>query len=257
MDGKVDRAGRLSPPFLKTGIVERTPSPTLIDVHSGGGPKKNEGKKVPILGDMLFRFYRICPRYLRKLVVRTLMRLEGGGLYSVTVRRILYTYHDIEVGMYTGLLAAIRGGLPPGTKIGRYTSINASVKMFGASHPTNTRSSHALFYNPKFGYAKHDLLNRTRPTIGNDVFIGHNTIITNRVASIGDGAYIGAGSVVTKDVPPYALVGGNPARIIRYRFSMETIRGLLQERWWEASIDELMLDLRRFQVPLEDDEVNH
>jgi len=159
--------------------------------------------------------------------------------------------------MYTGLLAAIRGGLPPGTKIGRYTSINASVKMFGASHPTNTRSSHALFYNPKFGYAKHDLLNRTRPTIGNDVFIGHNTIITNRVASIGDGAYIGAGSVVTKDVPPYALVGGNPARIIRYRFSKETITELLRERWWEASIDELMLDLRRFQVPLEDDEVNH
>src|SRR4030042_5802343 len=92
---------------------------------------KTGGRKVPILGDMLFRFYRICPGYLRRLVVRTLMRLEGGGLYSVTVRRILYTYHDIEVGMYTGLLAAIGGGLPPGTKVGRYTSMNPRGKVFG------------------------------------------------------------------------------------------------------------------------------
>jgi acetyltransferase-like isoleucine patch superfamily enzyme len=93
------------------------------------------------------------------------------------------------------------------------------------------------------------------PTIGNDVFIGHNAIVTNRVSSIGDGAYIAAGSVVTKDVPPYALVAGNPARIVRYRFSREVIEGLLQECWWERSIDELTSDLRRFQVPLEDDEI--
>jgi acetyltransferase-like isoleucine patch superfamily enzyme len=157
--------------------------------------------------------------------------------------------------MYTGLLAAIRGGFPPGTKVGRYCSIDPNVKAFGASHPRNTRSSHAFFYNPKLGYAKHDLLDRTCPTIGNDVFIGHNAVITNRVASIGDGAYIAAGSIVTKDVPPYALVGGNPARIIRYRFSKETVTELLRERWWEASIDELMSDLRRFQDPLEDDEI--
>ena len=217
--------------------------------------KKVEGKKVPFLGNILFRFYRICPGFFRKKILAVLILLEGGSLYSVTVRRILYAYHDVEVGMYTGVLAAMSGGFAPGTKIGRYCSIAENVRLFGASHPTNTLSSHAFFYNPTLGYAKHDLLKRTRPTIGNDVFIGYNAVITHRVASIGDGAYIAAGSVVTKDVPPYAVVAGNPAQIIRYRFSSETIRGLLQERWWEASIDELMSDLRRFQEPLEDDEI--
>lgn len=157
--------------------------------------------------------------------------------------------------MYTGLLAATRGAFPPGTTIGRYCSIAQNFKMFGASHPTNTRSSHAIFYNPLLGYAKDDLLKRTSPIIGNDVFIGYNVVATNSVSSIGDGAYIAASSVVTKDVPPYALVAGNPARIIRYRFSKETIERLLQERWWEKSIDNLASDLRRFQDPLEGDEI--
>jgi len=145
MGGKVDRVGRLRPPILKIGFVEGTPGPSLIDVRSGGGPKKNEGRKVPILGDILFWLYRICPEYLRRLVVRTLMRLEGGGLYSITLRRILYAYHDVEVGMYTGLMAAKSGCFPPGTTIGRYCSITPSARVFAASHPTNTRSTHAFF----------------------------------------------------------------------------------------------------------------
>jgi len=215
---------------------------------------KNEGREVPLLGNILFWLYRIPHRLTRRSVSEILMRLEGS-LYSITLRRILSTYHSVEVGMCTGLQAAIKGAFPPGTKIGRYCSIYSNVIVFGASHPTNTRSSHAFFYNPKLGYAKQDLLTRTGPTIGNDVFIGYNAIITNNVASIGDGAYIGAGSVVTKDVPPYALVAGNPACIIRYRFSKETIERLLQERWWEKTIDELKSDLRKFQEPLEGDEI--
>ena len=68
--------------------------------------------------------------------------------------------------------------------------------------------------------------------IGNDVWIGANVVIMNEI-SVGDGAVIGAGSIVTKDVPPYAIVVGSPARIIRYRFEKEEIEFLLNFRWWD------------------------
>jgi len=68
--------------------------------------------------------------------------------------------------------------------------------------------------------------------IGNDVYIGYHVIILSGV-TIGDGAVIGAGSVVAGDVPPYAIVAGNPAHIVRYRFDEETITKLLEIRWWD------------------------
>lgn len=70
-----------------------------------------------------------------------------------------------------------------------------------------------------------------RVEIGNDVWIGDNVVILK--GKIGDGAVIGAGAVVTRDVPPYAIVAGNPARVIKYRFDDETIRKLLKEKWWD------------------------
>jgi virginiamycin A acetyltransferase len=215
---------------------------------------KTEGKKLPILGGLLFWLYRIPRGSLRRLISDILLRFEGKYL-SITIRRILSTYHKVEIGMYSNVIAATRDAYPPGTKIGRYCAINRTIRVFGASHPMNTRSTHAIFYNPAVGYVKQDFLKRTAPVIGNDVFIGYNAIILNNVKSIGDGAYIAAGAIVTKDVPPYALVAGNPARIIRYRFSQEIIDELLQERWWEKSLDELMLDLKKFQIPLEGEEI--
>ena len=71
-------------------------------------------------------------------------------------------------------------------------------------------------------------------------------------SSIGDGAFIGAGSVVQNDVPPYAVVTGNPARVVRYRFSPAKIQELLASRWWNKSIDELSYDMDSFRGPLEE-----
>lgn len=74
------------------------------------------------------------------------------------------------------------------------------------------------------------------PIIGNDVWIGFGATVLNGV-TIGDGAIIAAGAVVTKDVPPYAIVGGNPAHVIKYRFSKEVVEKLLALQWWNYGSD--------------------
>lgn len=85
--------------------------------------------------------------------------------------------------------------------------------------------------------------------IGNDVWIGCNSLILPGVSVIGDGAVVGAGSIVTHDIPPYAIVAGNPARIIRYRFQKEVIKELLASKWWEKSIHEIQPHIYEFQKP--------
>jgi acetyltransferase-like isoleucine patch superfamily enzyme len=120
-----------------------------------------------------------------------------------------------------------------------------------ADHPRNTISTNALFYHSAFGFTKGYALPRVGVVIGNDVFIGHNAMILYPTKNIGDGAVIAAGSVVVEDVPPYAIVGGYPAKVLRYRFSKNTIEQLLKSRWWECSLEELEPVKEQFARPLE------
>lgn len=205
-----------------------------------------------MLGKMSFHLYRLSQRgSYRKLIRWLVLKLEGGFLYSITIRRIFLIYHDIDVGFYSGSGTFVLGNFKPGTIIGRYTAIYKTVLAFDANHPMNTKSTHAFFYAPGLGYAKDDLLSRTKLTIGNDVWVGHNAIILSGVSSIGDGAIVGAGTVLHQDVPPYAVVVGNPARVVRYRFSAKKIAELLESKWWKKSIDELLPEIETFQKPLE------
>ncbi|MBN1764010.1 MAG: CatB-related O-acetyltransferase [Sedimentisphaerales bacterium] len=214
--------------------------------------ENREGKECRALGKLLFYLYGIFKRgSIRRLIRYLVLRVEGGPVFSVTIRKIFSRYHDIEVGMYSGRGCFVLGHFKPGTIIGRYTAIYKTVIAFNANHPMNTKSTHAFFYNPKLGFAEKDLLNRTQLTIGNDVWIGHNAIILSSVSSIGDGAIIGAGTVLHQDVPPYAVVTGNPSRVVRYRFSKEVIEELLASRWWEKTFEELQTDLSSFQKPLD------
>lgn len=128
------------------------------------------------------------------------------------------------------------------TKIGSFCSIADNCYIGGAAHPIEWVSTSPVFHQGKnimhknFSTYKFQTFNQT--IIGNDVWVGSNSLIKSGV-KIGDGAIIGMGSVVTKDIDPYAIVAGNPAKLIRYRFN-EYQRGLLSKScWWEKTDAEL------------------
>jgi acetyltransferase-like isoleucine patch superfamily enzyme len=79
--------------------------------------------------------------------------------------------------------------------------------------------------------------------------MGYGSIVVPAVSTIGTGSVIAAGSIVTKDVPPYAIVAGNPARILRYRFPPEVIEELLASRWWEQPIEDILPVMHEYQRP--------
>ena len=205
-----------------------------------------------MISEMLFNLYELDKSRLRKLIVKLLLRLEGGQFYSKTVRDIYSHYHGVEVGMYTQGAFSASCSLDRHTRIGRYCSISANVAVMNRNHPMEFKSTHAFFFNPALGVCKEDLVAYTPLEIGNDVWIGHGAIIHPHVRRIGDGAVIGAGAVVNKDVPPYAVVTGNPSRIVRYRFSKKVIEELIASRWWEKSVGELKPHLQEFQCALSD-----
>jgi acetyltransferase-like isoleucine patch superfamily enzyme len=188
---------------------------------------------------------------IRKMV----LKLEGGELFSNTIRKIFSICHQVDVGMYSAGGCFVIDNINPFTKIGRYCSIAYTARTFNADHPRNLMSSHALFYNPLLGYSQTDLLIRTRLSIGSDVWIGHNSIVLSTCSKIGDGAVIGAGAVVNRNVPPYGIAVGNPARVVGFRFTKETIEKLIESRWWNRPLQDLVSEFGRFQTPLEGTEI--
>ena len=129
------------------------------------------------------------------------------------------------------------------TAIGRYTCVADNVLTVAGTHPLTYVSIHPAFYStaqyPSYvdqssfeDFKYLDSETKTSIKIGNDVWIGSRATILEGV-KIGDGAVVAAGAVVTKDVPPYSIVGGVPAKVIRYKFSDEEIAFLLKLKWWE------------------------
>ena len=116
--------------------------------------------------------------------------------------------------------------------VGKYCSIGPNFCCGLGIHPTNLLSTSPCLYPEKVEEHK-------QTTIGNDVFIGANVIVLDGV-TIADGAVIGAGAVVTKDIPPYAVAVGVPAKVIKYRFDDETIKRLLSTQWWNASSTDIL-----------------
>ena len=120
-------------------------------------------------------------------------------------------------------------------EIGSFCSIASNVWIGGGKHPLNFVSTSPVFYSEnnilKKCFNRIDFQEYEKTTIGNDVWIGSNVFIKGGV-SVGHGAVIGAHSVVTKDVEPYSIVAGNPAKLIRKRFDDLTVQKLIKSQWW-------------------------
>jgi acetyltransferase-like isoleucine patch superfamily enzyme len=142
------------------------------------------------------------------------------------------------------------------TSIGRFSSVGPNFFCGWGIHPTNAIATSPMFYSTRkqngFTLVKNDkIIERKHINIGNDVFIGANVTILDGV-NIGDGVIVGANSLVNIDIPPYAIVGGSPAKIIKYRFDQEKIDKLLKIKWWDwpdekiQNIEKSFFDIDKF-----------
>jgi acetyltransferase-like isoleucine patch superfamily enzyme len=170
-----------------------------------------------------------------------LQRMIGGMVANVTRRRpaaVLLSrdrrYSRFKIGDWSyGEPQVVFWDAGATLTIGRFCSVAAGVTILlgGEHHPewVTTYPFSLMFREasvlPGYPHTKGDV------TVGNDVWIGRDALILSGV-TIGDGAVIGAGSVVTKDVPPYSICAGNPARLVRFRFPPGTIEALLRIAWW-------------------------
>lgn len=132
--------------------------------------------------------------------------------------------------------------------IGAFCSIGANVKIVGMSHPMQYVTTSPILNSKRFGFRNSDLdlsdFNNSKWDIhiGNDVYIGQDAKILPGVR-IGNGAVVGAGSLVTKDVPGYAIVAGIPAEVVRYRFPPDIIHALERMKWWEWEDEKIKKNL--------------
>ena len=136
-------------------------------------------------------------------------------------------------------------------EIGRFCSISWNVSIGGANHDYTRTTTHAFLYSESFGlldnrdfaYNRFD----NKCIVGNDVWIGCNAVICRGV-TIGNGAVVGAGSVVTHDVEPYSIVVGCPAKPIKKRFDDETIKLLIESEWWYYSKEKIKDNFELFSA---------
>jgi acetyltransferase-like isoleucine patch superfamily enzyme len=188
-----------------------------------------------------------APAYLHGI-----MRLNPGArIINSTIRGPLFLNKnsqvgpDADVGKYSGMNESC---FIARATMGAFCAIGARTAINPFNHPSDWLSTNEFQYHPNSfdwvdEYNDFARLERTpdmfaHVTVGNDVWTGHNVNVMAGV-SIGDGAIIAAGSVVTKDVPPYAIVAGVPASIKRFRFPERTIERLLRLKWWDLELSQL------------------
>jgi acetyltransferase-like isoleucine patch superfamily enzyme len=201
-----------------------------------------------IIKKLFFTLYKIDNSFIRSCLLNSIAKSEGGQPFSVTIRMLYKQYHQIDIGMYSYGGCFSSDNVPAGTKVGRYCSFARTFTILNGNHPAKFKSLHPFFFNPVFGYVNELLITRSKLVIENDVWIGRGAIILPSVTRIENGAIIGAGSVVTENVPPYAIVVGNPGRVIKYRFDEKTIGELQSSRWWEKDIKEIAKDENEYRT---------
>lgn len=178
----------------------------------------------------------------RRICISTGTVFEGDNIIE---RNTWISNSVVGYGTYFGDRSSFENCI-----IGRFCSISSYVQTVNGTHPTDIWvSTHPAFFSDRkqsgFSFVENSLFEEYQYVdgerkylieIGNDVWIGTGAMILQGVR-IGDGAIIAAGAVVTKDVEPYSIVGGVPAKLIKYRFDEEQIRWLLDYKWWLKSRD--------------------
>jgi acetyltransferase-like isoleucine patch superfamily enzyme len=202
----------------------------------------------------MLTFPRVSAAVNRLIKIRrnsTLYKEFPSFVRSVRYTRDVLKGKAFDIGQYTYGVPTVFVHPEHKLKIGKFCSIAGGVTIhLGGNHRTDRVSTYqfiafpsnwpeALFLGVKevWGESKGDVV------IGNDVWIGYGAMILSGV-TIGDGAVIGAGSVVTKDVEPYSIVAGNPAKLINKRFDEDTIRTLLEIRWWDWPAEKIKANLK-------------
>jgi acetyltransferase-like isoleucine patch superfamily enzyme len=160
------------------------------------------------------------------------------------------TVINSEVGRFS----RVSGGCLNYVSLGNFSAV--AVRTFaggGGEHPLDQVSFHSIFYkasryqHPNMMFVNEDIYDDTpkKIIIENDVWVGSDCFIKPGV-TIGNGAVIASGSAVVKDVPPYAIVGGVPAKVIKYRHSPELIELLISSEWWNWPIEKLKIITKNF-----------
>ena len=204
-------------------------------------------------GRLVARLYPHLPNRLKPLARRMMASFEGGEMISASLRQTMQVHHRMEIGLHSyGCFDPARFS---DCRIGRYVSIGPGVRVFRRNHPTDRISLHPYFYNTQLGVTETETMPPSSLHILDDVWIGANALLLPGCGRIGRGAVIGAGAVVTRDVPDFAIAAGNPARVIRDRFPA-SIQQLLQDtQWWTKSRDRLATALPLLQQPADGERV--
>lgn len=184
-----------------------------------------------------------------KTVGYSLVRSEKVNTIMGNFTKVVppYVLHNVSLGDFSYLA---KNGNLCNVSIGKFCSIGPNFCCGLGSHPTNGISTSPMFYSTAcqngITLCSENKYNELKFTnIGNDVFIGANVTVLDGI-HIADGAVIGAGAVVTNDIPPYAIAVGVPAKVVKYRFTPEIIETLLNRKWWDGDEKELKLIERYF-----------
>jgi acetyltransferase-like isoleucine patch superfamily enzyme len=184
------------------------------------------------------RIYKTCrSRRVGRWCLAQALKYESA-FFSFTARQIMRENYGVSIGAYSYGPCFELANFGAGTKIGRYVSIAPRARAYQANHPVDRLSTHGFFFNSELGYVRETNVPFTELIIEHDAWIGDSVIITPSCRRIGLGAVVGTGSIVTKDVPDFAVVAGNPARLIKWRFSPEMQEVIRNSKWWELPISE-------------------
>jgi virginiamycin A acetyltransferase len=202
---------------------------------------ERDRNSVSYIGSLCVNLYKY--KIFKKTCNKVILKLEGGDVFSNSLLLIIKKYHNVTIGKYSYGSCMLPGVLPTGTIVGSYCSFAANLRVFRRNHPLNYLSQHPFFYNHKLGLVSEDKIQSDGDnplTIGSDVWIGGSVIVLPGCKNIGNGAVVGAGSVLTKDVNDFEIVAGNPAKKIKDRYSIDIKNKIISSSWWTKSLLELL-----------------